>query len=352
MAPAPASKGRLPRLPPAVWEDWDDDRLLALPMCQLGIGIEGTGIEPLVRLVRRELRQRKLAFRPHFWLSDEWFCPDGVPGVAIPFYLAHPRLAQLEQKLMLEVEGGTPEWALRILRHEVGHALENAYRLRRLKERRALFGSTSQKYPEFYTPRPYSKSYVLHLGSWYAQSHPDEDFAETFAVWLGLPESDWQRRYAGWKALRKLQYVDRLMGSLAGQTPLVRNHRRVEAIPSLNKTLSEHYEQRRRHYGVGEPELYDRELRRLFSAAPEHHDRLHAARFIQSIRGDARRMVRRWTGAYQYTIDQVVAGMIERCRALGLHLTAPEDQARVDFVVMLAVQTMQYLHSGRHRLYL
>ena len=24
----------------------------------------------------------------------------------------------------------------------------------------------------------------MHLDPWYAQSHPDEDFAETFAVWL------------------------------------------------------------------------------------------------------------------------------------------------------------------------
>ena len=206
--------------PPAApeWEGWDDERLLDLRMCDLGLRIRGSFVEPFLRQVRRELRQRGLRMKPHFWLSDEWFCPDGISGVAIPFYLAHPRLARLEQAQMLEVEGGTPDWCLRILRHEVGHAIENAYGLRRRKRRIQLFGRSSEKYPEDYAPRPYSKSFVVHLEAGYAQSHPDEDFAETFAVWL-TPGSDWARRYAGWKALRKLEYVDALMREIAGKEP-------------------------------------------------------------------------------------------------------------------------------------
>ena len=123
-------------------------------------------------------------------------------AIAIPFYLAHPRLEKLEEAQMLEVEGGEHEWCMRILRHEAGHAIDNAFRLRRRRQRQHTFGSPSQPYPEFYTPKPYSKSFVLHLDSWYAQSHPDEDFAETFAVWL-TPNSEWRQRYAGWRALRK-----------------------------------------------------------------------------------------------------------------------------------------------------
>src|SRR5207253_8807734 len=115
-------------------------------------------------------------FRPHFWLADEWFTPDGVPGIAIPFYLAHPRLAKLELAQMLEVEGGDPDSCLRILRHEAGHAIDNAYLLRRRPTRRRLFGTPATEYPEYYTPKPYSKSFVHHLDHWYAQSHPDEDF--------------------------------------------------------------------------------------------------------------------------------------------------------------------------------
>jgi hypothetical protein len=336
-------------LPPAVWEGWDDQRLLSLRLCDLDLSLRGTFVEPLLRQVREELRARGLRFRPHFWLSDEWFCPDGVPGVALPFYLAHPRLARLEQNQMLEVEGGTAEWCLRILRHEVGHAVENAYRLRRLKRRIQLFGRSSQKYPEDYAPRPYSKSFVIHLGYGYAQSHPDEDFAETFAVWL-TPGSDWERRYAGWKALRKLQYVDELMKSLHGKEPRVTRRARVEPLASLRKTLREHYERRLRQYGRDEPELYDRDLRRLFSDAPEHARNPSAARFLSRLRRESRRLVRRWSGSYQYMIDQVLADMIERCRALNLRLAGPVERAREEFLVMLTVRVVNDLHSGRHRL--
>ena len=235
VAPAAGSSSpRRRRRPPAEWAEWSDERLLDLRLSDLDLRIQGSGLEPLIAQVRRELADRGLRFRPHFWLSDEWFSPDGVPGVAIPFYLAHPRLSRLEQSQMLEVEGGTPEWCLRILRHEVGHAVENAYHLRRLRRRRELFGLSSQKYPEYYTPKPYSKSFVLHLDSWYAQSHPDEDFAETFAVWL-TPGSDWARRYQGWKALQKLEYVDALMKQIAGRPPAVTNRQRVEPLSRLEE---------------------------------------------------------------------------------------------------------------------
>ena len=134
-----------------------------------------------------------------------------MPGVAIPFYLAHPRLMRLEKAQMLEVEGGTPEWCMQILRHEAGHAFDNAYELRKRRKRvQPVRQAVVEPIPSSISPRPYSKSFVLHLDSWYAQSHPDEDFAETFAVWL-TPDSDWRARYADWPALRKLEYMDALM---------------------------------------------------------------------------------------------------------------------------------------------
>ena len=161
-----------------------------------------------MREIRRDLQRRGMRFRPHVWLSEEWFSPDGVPGIAVPFYMAHPRLMRLERQFMDEVEGGNANWLTRILRHEIAHALDNAYRLRRRKEWRRVFGRASRPYPDIYRPRPASRDFVLHLGHWYAQSHPTEDFAETFAVWL-QPKARWRREYQGWPALRKLEYVDR-----------------------------------------------------------------------------------------------------------------------------------------------
>src|SRR4029453_19261513 len=214
--------------------------------------LENTVVEGRIAQLRAELEARELRFPIHFYISDEWFTPDGTATMAVPFYLTHPRLERLEKAQMLEVEGGDHEWCVRILRHEAGHVIDNAYKLRLRRQRRKLFGSPQQPYPEFYAPRPYSKSYVLHLAPWYAQSHPDEDFAETFAVWL-TPESDWKTRYAGWPAIKKLEYMDQLMQSLVGKKPLLENLEEIDPLRRLNRSLRYHYKRKRRHYGVDHP---------------------------------------------------------------------------------------------------
>jgi hypothetical protein len=255
---------------------------------------------------------------------------------------------ELEGKEMFEIEGGTEGWCMRILRHEAGHAIDNAYRLRRRRRWREVFGKASQPYPQFYRPKPYSKSYVLHLDMWYAQSHPAEDFAETFAVWL-KPRSRWRSRYHGWPALKKLEYVDQLMGEIRHERPKVTSRRRVDSLRTVRKTLQEHYRNKRAHYGLDHPDFYERDLRRLFSDSPENGDRPSAASFLRQIRPELRRAVAYWTGEYQYTIDQVLGEMIDRCRALNLRCEHSEAEAKRDALVMLTVQTMNYLHGGHHR---
>jgi len=334
---------------PPDWAELPDEQLLDLRLCDLPIRIEGGLLEARIDELRRELSGRGLDLPLHFYLSEEWFTPDGASAMAVPFYLAHPRLEKLEESQMLEVEGGDYEWCMRILRHEAGHLVDNMYALRRRRHRREIFGASSEPYPEFYAPKPYSKSYVLHLDSWYAQSHPDEDFAETFAVWL-TPGGDWAQRYEGWPALRKLQYMDQLMGSVAGTPPRLVQANEVDGLRRIRRTLRQHYKQKRRHYGVDRPDFYDRDLRRLFSDAPEFAGNVTAAAFVTRIRAQVRRLVASWTGIYQYTIDQVLEDIIVRCRDLKLRLAVPEDTARREFTVLLTVQAMNFLHSGRHRL--
>jgi hypothetical protein len=203
-------------------------------------------------------------------------------------------------------------------------------------------------YPEYYLPKPYSKSFVQHLDHWYAQSHPDEDFAETFAVWLD-PRSTWATRYAGWPAQRKLEYVDRMMRRLAGTRPVVRSKRVVDPLQRLRKTLGDHYRRKREHYGLDHPDFYDSDLRNLFSNAPEYAKNASAARFVRKIRKEVRGTVASFTDSYQYTIDQLLEKIIERCREHNLRLTESEEESKIDFVVFLTVQTMNYLHGGRHR---
>jgi len=346
--PAKAARARARRKRPPL-ASRTDAQLLNMRFCDLEVRLKGSPVEKRIRQLLAEMKRAGLAFRPHFWLSTEWFTPDGVTGIAVPFYMAHRRLARLELKQMFEVEGGDAAWCMRILRHEAGHAIDNAYRLRRRKQRQKLFKGSSRPYPDFYTPRPYSKSYVIYLDGWYAQSHPDEDFAETFAVWLD-PRSAWRKRYSGWPALRKLEYMDTLMREIAGKPPLVDSRARVEPLHRLQKKLRTHYREKRDLYQMDHPSIYDRDLRKLFSDAPESAGQPTAAGFLARIRKEVRRNVRRWTGVYQYTIDQVFEDIIERCGELGLRLAESEEQTKLDFIILLTVQTMGYLHSGRHRL--
>ena len=143
-------KKRSSRRGEPLWVRLPDEELLDWRVCDLGIEIEGTALERNIERLYGELAARGISFRPHCWLSDDWFSPEGVPGVAIPFYMAHPRLARLEHAQMLEVEGGTREWCMRILRHEAGHAIDTAYALHRRRRWQAVFGKSSQPYPEDY----------------------------------------------------------------------------------------------------------------------------------------------------------------------------------------------------------
>ena len=329
------------------WASYTDEQLLGVRMCDLKLSLAGTEIEQRIATVNAEIEARGLV-PPHYYLSDEWFTPDGFPSVAVPFYLAHSRLAKLELAQMLEIEGGDEKTCLKILRHEAGHAIDNAYQLRRKPTRRRLFGTPATPYPEYYTPKPYSKSFVQHLDHWYAQSHPDEDFAETFAVWLD-PQSNWSIRYSGWPAHRKLEYLDRLMRDTARRRPRFRSKRQVDPIERLRKTLGEHYRKKREHYGLDHPDFYESDLRNLFSDAPQYAKNMSAARFLRRIRKEVRSTVASFTDSYQYTIDRVLEKIIERCRELNLRLTESEEATKTDFMVFLTVQTMNYLHSGRHR---
>lgn len=326
-----------------------DRQLLELRLCDLPLRIRGTRLEQRIEKLYRELDARSLDFRPHVWLSEEWFTPDGVAGFAIPFYLAHPRLIKLERLQMLEVEGAGESECMRILRHEAGHAMDNAYRLHSRRTWTDTFGSYGVPYPEWYQPQPGSRDYVLNLDAWYAQAHPAEDFAETFAVWL-KSGGRWRRQYEGWGAMRKLEYVNRLMGELAGRTPLRSSRREVDALPRLTKTLREHYQRKRAYYTIQWPASYERNLYRIFSTEPRHRSFPSAAQFLRQIRRDICDIVASGTGVHHYTINYIVRHMIVRCRELHLRVALSEQETRQLTIVMLTMQVMQVLRTGYHRI--
>jgi hypothetical protein len=326
-------------------ESASDDDLLAMRLCDLPIRLTGTLMARRVQRLYRELQRAGIAALPHVWLSEEFFSPDGVFGFATPFYLAHPRLMHLERSQMLEVEGAGEAECRRIFRHEAGHAIDDAYDLGSRARYRQLFGDPSGPYPESYKPRPESRDYVINLANWYAQAHPVEDFAETFAIWLN-PHVDWRVDYKGWPALQKLEYVDQLMREIAGKLPIALNLREVEPLRRLRRTLREHYERKRTYYAWSWPANYDQDLRRIFSDDPRDADAPPATRFLRRVRPHLRARIAAGTGVHAYAVDQLLRQMIARAQKLGLRVVEPPGPTIEKLLVMLTVQTAGVLHTG------
>jgi hypothetical protein len=326
------------------WASLPDDKLLQLRLRHLKVTVEGTWLEDCLKELHRELRRRGLRLKPHAWISEEWFSPDNTPGIAIPFYLAHPRLMRLERKKIIDVEGGSVPECMAILRHEAGHVMQHAYQLHRRRDWQKMFGASSTPYPSYYRPNSASKRYVQHLRLWYAQSHPDEDFAETFAVWL-KPRSNWRKRYAGWPVLKKLRYVDELMAEIAEQKPLLTRRVTVDPIGKLNRPLAEHYRKKQARYALQAPRVYDRDLKRIFSSDPERSRGRAASAFIRENRTKVRQMVSKRTGEYQLTLDAILDDMIGRSRELKLRAVGPARKLRNDFAALLTARMVHSIYS-------
>ena len=323
-----------------------DDELLQMRICDLKLRIAGTELESRIEHLYGELDAKGITVKPLCYLGEEWFCPEGCATIAIPFYLAHPRIKKLEDKMMLEVEGGTESWCLRLLRHEMGHVLNHAYLLEKDKKWRKLFGPPSLEYSESYRARPYSKRFVRHLDGWYAQSHPEEDFAETFAIWL-TPGLDWRHEYRGWKALTKLEYVDELMGKLSGKPPLVFRKIKMGEATRLRSRLAGYYKRRRRAYAQDFPDFFDADLKKLFvdpTAAPDNE---RAATFIKHSSKMILNAVSGWTGEPKITLARVLRELTDRCAELDLRLKS--QSAGIEISAYLATLASHYRLTGKFK---
>ncbi|HEV7433029.1 MAG TPA: putative zinc-binding metallopeptidase [Steroidobacteraceae bacterium] len=332
------------------WTRLADEQLLDLRLCDLRLSLRGTPVQTRITRLYRELAARGLGFRPHAWLAEEWFSPDGVPGFAVPFYLAHPRLTRLERKMSGAVEGSNANWQMRILRHEAGHAFDSAYRLRRRARWRALFGPASRRYASQYRARPASHHHVQHLGEWYAQAHPTEDFAETFAVWL-QPKSAWRRRYAAWPARRKLEYVAELADEIGRARPAVAARDRIEALEHNSRTLREHYRRkgrtdRRRHRA-----LADSLLRKVFASKDSARPGAPpAATLLRALKASVRTSLEQRAGTDRYGAQQLLRLAIERCEHMQLYQRGSRRAAIPKLRAALVRMARGYISSEELRL--
>lgn len=330
------------------WTSLGDDELLEKRIRALGLKLEGTELQPLIQQLYDELSAKGLTFHPPCHVGDEWFVPIGVPAIFIPFFLVHERLRKLERKMILEVEGETPDWFMRLMRHEAAHAYSYAFQLYKKKRWQQTFGLASTEETGFYRPRPYSRSYVVHLDDWYAQSHPDEDFAETFAVWL-TPGLDWRTRYKGWKALHKLEYVDELMRSLAGKAPTYQPAYEARDHDCLNVKLKTHYARKRKLYEDIYPDFYDNDLRQLFAAGPDVSGRVKAAVLLRQGRAQLMESVCQWTNERKYRVHKLLNRLIKRCQQLDLYAKPDDAQLNLQVSAYVTTLVMNYLFTGKFK---
>ena len=285
-----------------------------MPIRELDLKLEGSPIEPLLHRLERELRRKLSGFRPHYYITDEWGCPSGQPVIGIPFYLADPRLARIEKETN-DLE--SPREVLMYLRHEAGHAFNYAYRLYQMQEWRDTFGAYRRRYSDDYRPIPFSREYVRHLPGWYAQKHPDEDFAETFAVWL-TPKSNWRKRYRGWPAMKKLLLVDRLAREWGHREPLMKRGRPDITADQMNMTVGEYIDlSAARGRAVYEAAL-DHHLEDIFQApgAPARGSR-PAWEIVEEHRVALTNTIATWTGVRRAVVRELVDSIAAATRKGG-----------------------------------
>jgi hypothetical protein len=318
--------------------DWDkltDEELLQMRIRDFNLNIQNSPLEPLTIKLYDELASKEVVFRPPCYLADEWLCPDKEPIIGIPFFLAHPRLKNIEKKMMFEVEGGTDKSCMELLRHECGHALNYAYELFKKTRWRELFGPFSAKYPGDYHFQPYSRRFVLHLKDNYAQAHPDEDFAETFAIWL-TPNSRWQEKYSDWPVIKKLQYIDNVVKKIRNEAPaVVAKGTPPWSASRMTSTLAAFYDRKREDLGSSFHGFYDDSLRELFKTKGNTPGAIKASALLRQHRRRIIDNVAKWTEHRKYDIHQLVSRITFRCDSLDLYAKSDAADDIIAVTVLL-----------------
>jgi hypothetical protein len=334
------------------WDKLPEEEIMQMRIRDLNLQIPGSNLEACVQRLYEELEAKGIDFKPPCFLADEWFCPDKIPIIGIPFYLAHPRLKQIEQKMMFEVEGGTEKQCMSLLRHECGHAINYAYQLYKKTRWHELFGLFSTRYSDTYSFQPYSRRYVIHLQDNYAQAHPDEDFAETFAVWL-TPENNWNQKYKGWPVIKKLNYIEGLMERIGRKEPKVKvSGRPPWAASRMTSTLAAYYERRRKVLGPSFQGYYDDSLRRLFVTEPPSSSSIKASKLLRDHRRGLINNVTKWTGHRKYDIHKLIRRLITRCDALKLFVKDDNNDGIIGLAALLtaiANDTLRVCHERKRR---
>jgi len=335
----------------ALVKSWETVRfeLLKTRISSLRLTIEGSPLERHVARLRREMEGKGFRFKPEIYLTDIWGCPDRTPVIGVPFYLADPCLARLEEEQVGDIEDART--IMMLLRHEAGHAVNYAYRLWRRPSWGEIFGPFTKPYRDAFRPDRTSRHYVRHItaypyGRTYAQKHPDEDFAETFAVWL-TPRSNWRERYRNWPVIRKLLYVDRLMKDIRGSVPESRWGRHLRPADRMNLTLAEHYGKKAERFRRDARGYVDDSLHDAFPASRGQILRPATALFKRYHDRLVERVVH-WSVLTPAEAGALVRKLEARAAALGLsYRPGAEGERLMDVMSLVIALALDYAYTGR-----
>lgn len=321
------------------------EELLSTRICDLPLSLKKSWVGGCVSKLYLELENKDIRLKPHVWISDDWFSPDGVAGFAVPFFILHPRLIALETEMIGEAEGGDRNWCMMLMRHEVGHCIDNAYHLRKNKRRQLLFGLTSTPYPDSYKPNVRSRQYVRHLDGHYAQAHPDEDWAETFAVWL-TPRSAWRKTYADWPAIKKLNLLNEMMMDIQGRRPITHRRSKMDDITRLKMTLGDYYKEKRKRFGLNKSSPFKTDLKKIFSPKGE----LPAWRFVNESKGQIIGQVAKNTRLQHYKIKRMLREVQDTCRQENLKVNKHLGESRKQLIDLMTKKSEGFMKSTSPRI--
>ena len=332
-----------------------ESNLWSTPIRDLDLTIQGTRLEPILAELEAELQGIGLTrVRPRFYLSTEWGVPFETVAVAIPFYLARPDLTALHAERVGHVEGFDRADLLRYLRHEMGHVVNYAYRLYDDEEWVKQFGSITQPYGEEYRPEPFSRRYVRHLPGWYAQKHPDEDWSETFAVWM-TPGLDWRKEYGGWPvASTKLAYCERTMAAIRERDPVVTDADLDEDVGQIEYSIDQYYLDAAASASELPPGL-DGALRAIFEdlggdeGMSLEEPLAPASALIRRLEPELMANVFRWTGHFPERTRVLLRYLAERAAQLQQgYATTRETTAIVGITTLVTGLAMNYVQRGSY----
>lgn len=332
-------------------ENWGTERfeILNTRISDFNLRIGNTLLKKYIDRLYRELNQKGIRFKPKCYLSNEWGCTDGVPTIGIPFYLSDEDIAAIEEEITGDLEDESE--IMYLLRHETGHAINYAYRLYRDKEWRKIFGPISKPYREKYRKYRPSRRYV-RTKDMNAQKHPDEDFAETFAVWL-TPKSNWQKKYRKWGAYKKLLYIDKTMKKMAKKRPIVKGDEFDRPVEELDYTLLKYYQ--RRGYEIEDLRkeahgYFDDDLIEIFEPVGKKEN-FSATKFIKKHQRKLIKNVSHWTGEWELVVRPIVEKFIKRTKELELGLNPKKElQSLVELTALITTVVMNFSYTGRFTL--